>query len=400
MDARPALLFYCQHSLGMGHLVRSLALAAGLSAYFRVVFLNGGPLPRGVRLPTGIEIVDLPPLGLDADGRLASRDWRYTVEQAQQLRRERILTVFGSLRPQVVLIELFPFGRKKFKNELLPLLDAAHDLGATRPLILCSLRDILVGRPNQQRHDVRASELANRYFDAILVHADPRFARLEESFHPDALLRIPIHYTGFVLSDAPADAGLAPVLGRQVVVSAGGGLVGEPLLRAAVGAQALLWRAEGVRMKVIAGPFLPASAWQALRVAVRGQAGLQVRRSVPDLTSELRTSAASVSQCGYNTALELVQARVPALVVPYGDGLEDEQMRRARRLERLCMVRVLDPQRLDAPTLAAEIRALLDFRPQAVDLDLAGARNTAQIVSTMACTHNVEEQIEMAQEVS
>jgi predicted glycosyltransferase len=242
--------------------------------------------------------------------------------------------------------------------------------------------------------------LRNRYFDAILVHADPRFARLEESFHPGAALRIPIHYTGFVLSDAPADRTMAPVLGRQVVVSAGGGLVGEPLLRAAVDAHALLWRTEGLRMKVIAGPFLPGPAWQALRAAARGRAGLQVRRSVPDLTSELRTSAASVSQCGYNTALELVQTRVPALVVPYGDGMEDEQMRRARRLERLGALRVLDPRRLDGPALAAEIRALLDFRPQAVDLDLAGARNTAQLVRAMAGALGAEEQAELAQEVS
>ena len=44
---RPALLFYCQHSLGIGHLTRSFALAAALVPHFRVVFLNGGRLPPG-----------------------------------------------------------------------------------------------------------------------------------------------------------------------------------------------------------------------------------------------------------------------------------------------------------------------------------------------------------------
>src|ERR1044072_4075041 len=100
MGARPGILFYCQHSLGMGHLVRSMALAAGLSDRFRVVFLNGGPLPKKINLPAGVEGVDLPPLGMDSDGQLVSRDRRRSVDRARELRRKRILAAYRSLRPQ------------------------------------------------------------------------------------------------------------------------------------------------------------------------------------------------------------------------------------------------------------------------------------------------------------
>ena len=41
-------------------------------------------------------------------------------------------------------------------------------------------------------------QVANAYFDAVLVHADARFATLEETFHPSVPLRVPVHYTGFV----------------------------------------------------------------------------------------------------------------------------------------------------------------------------------------------------------
>ena len=80
--------------------------------------------------------------------------------------------------------------------------------------------------------------------------------------------------------------------------------------------------------------------------------GLELVRTVPDLGAELRAAAASVSQCGYNTALELLRSRVPALVVPYATPEEDEQRRRARRLARLgaCGSR---PGLLDPRTLAA-----------------------------------------------
>jgi predicted glycosyltransferase len=101
---------------------------------------------------------------------------------------------------------------------------------------------------------------------------------------------------------------------------------------------------------------------------------------VPDLGAELSQAAASVSQCGYNTALELLRARVPALVVPYATAEEDEQQRRARRLALLGAVRVLDPERLAPATLAAELERLLEFEPARPRLDLDGARRTCELL--------------------
>ena len=84
------------------------------------------------------------------------------------------------MQPAVVLVELFPFGRAKFARELVPLLEAARAAGA---FTACSLRDILVsGRDDQRALDDRARALADAHLDAVLVHCDPRFARLEETF--------------------------------------------------------------------------------------------------------------------------------------------------------------------------------------------------------------------------
>ena len=87
MNTRPRILFYCQHSLGMGHLIRSFSIAAGLANHFDVVFLNGGPLPAGQQPPEKIEIINLPPLGFDSEMQLLSRDNSHTVPQAKRLRR-------------------------------------------------------------------------------------------------------------------------------------------------------------------------------------------------------------------------------------------------------------------------------------------------------------------------
>jgi len=69
---RDRLLFYCQHSLGLGHLARSLRLADGLTDRFDVRLLNGGRFPAGTAVPAGVDVLNLPPLGHDADGMLVS----------------------------------------------------------------------------------------------------------------------------------------------------------------------------------------------------------------------------------------------------------------------------------------------------------------------------------------
>ena len=122
--------------------------------------------------------------------------------------------------------------------------------------------------------------------------------------------------------------------------------MGEVLLRTAIQAYELLRVPDKPEMRVIGGPFIPEQSWQALEEIAREKQGVSLIRSVPDLGVELRRAAASISQCGYNTAMDILRSRVPALVVPFSGEKQDEQMNRARRLERLGALRVLEPERL------------------------------------------------------
>jgi predicted glycosyltransferase len=381
-EAKPSLLLYCQHSVGLGHLTRSLALAGALADRFAVVLMSGGAVPRHVTAPPGVEIVQLPPLALEQGLGLVSGDGRRTVTRAKALRAQALVEAVRSRRPAGLVVELFPFGRRAFSGEIVAMLEAARALPGDGAVIVSSVRDILVSRGGEQAaYDERAARLANAYFDAILVHADPRFARLEESFRPRTPLAMPVHYTGFVTGASAAAAG-----GRRsgpIVVSAGGGRVGASLFEAAIEAQPLLWKAKRIPMRLIAGPFLPGPDWRRLRRWTRGRTGLELLRAVPDLASELRGARASVSQCGYNTALEVLQAGIPALVVPYFAPGEDEQSRRARRLAELGLVRVLDPAELDGVHLAEAIRGMALDRAPRVTLDLGGARASAELLWRM-----------------
>jgi predicted glycosyltransferase len=387
MPERPTLLFYCQHALGLGHLVRSLALAEALGETFDVVLLNGGRFPEGTEIPAGVRVVNLPPLGHDATFNLVSHDAAWSVEAAMSERPRIILDELAASDPVVVLVELYPFGRKKFEFELLPLLDAVHSMGIDRPRVVCSVRDILVGqRPDQADHDERASLLANRYFDAILVHSDPLFARLEETFRPATPMTVPVRYTGFVTNRAePIDIAARDRLSR-VLVSAGGGMVGEPLFRAAVGAHRRWHTEAGLTTTVLAGPFAPEPVWSWLQDQAAQLDGFEVVRYLPDLRLEMARSAVTVSQCGYNTTMDILRAATPAVVIPYAEGNEDEQRRRAERLDGLGVLRCVSPETLDADRLADAVITAATSTPAQVDLDLDldGRDASARIIAELA----------------
>lgn len=380
-DRRPTALIWCQHSVGLGHLVRTLAIADGLTDSFDVVVLNGGPLPNRTRVPLGVEIVNLPPLGHGDGYDLISREADVGVEEAQAERIRVILETLRRTDPVVVVVELFPFGRKKFAFELDPLLDAIHAMGDDRPQVVCSLRDILVNqRRDQARHDERASLRCNRDFDAVLVHADPAFCRLEDSFRPATPLQIPVHYTGFVAPDG-ADRIARDVVEPRMIVSAGGGMVGRPLFDAAIDVHHAVHQRAGLSTTIVAGPFLPADDWAAINVAAERSPHLTVVRQVDHLADEIACSTLSVSQCGYNTFLDLVRAGTPAVVVPYAEGKEDEQLRRARQLADLGLVQVAE--RPEAELLLDAITAAIDRHPAPAGLDIDGRRRTAAIVAEL-----------------
>ncbi len=379
----PSLVFYCQHSLGIGHLTRSFALAAALREHFHVVFLNGGRLPPGVPVPAGIELIDLPALGMDDGHTLVSRDnTRPDVVAAQVQRRALIEAAIAQHRPAVLLVELFPFGRKKFAGEVLSMIRQVRRQGCgpggAQAQVVCSLRDILVdARPDQRHHDDRARWLTDRYFDAVVVHADPAFARLEESFHPSRPLRTGVHYSGYVVPRRAQTA--VGERAAHLLVSAGGGIVGEALYRCVLDARALL--ADPPPLRLIAGPFLPELQWQALAARVAGQSGVALLRHVPDMVAEMRVARASISQCGYNSALDIVGSAVPALVVPYETGSENEQRTRADRLAALGAMQMLPAAELTPARLASAIEALLAFTPRTAALDLRGAEHTATLLA-------------------
>ncbi|HHO47999.1 MAG TPA: glycosyl transferase, partial [Desulfobacteraceae bacterium] len=117
------ILIYCQHVLGIGHLFRTLEIARAMRDH-RVVLVLGGP-PVSVPMPSHVRVVRLPGLEMDATfSTLLPVDRAMELETVKRQRLDQLLGVAGEVQPDVLLVELFPFGRNNFSFELLPLLEA------------------------------------------------------------------------------------------------------------------------------------------------------------------------------------------------------------------------------------------------------------------------------------
>lgn len=346
------------------------------------VTLVSGGMPHSHADTHGANMIQLAPVRtadaefsglLDHTGKPIDDAWR-------EQRKTALLQAFTDCSPDALIIEMFPFGRRQFSFELLPLLQAAKARKPT-PLIISSVRDILIPSDKPGRTQ-EAIARAQDYFDFILVHGDANFIRLEESYPAAAQLREKIIYTGYVTAATlHADAGLA---GKdEVTISAGGGAVGETLLRAAIQARALSTPAGNKVWRLLIGANAPDGQLQTLQN--NAPEGVVVEAARPDFPQMLFNCRCSISQGGYNTVMDILQARAaaqtPAVIVPFVTGREQEQTLRAEALAQAGLVILLPHPDLTPAALAAAIDAAIINKTIPVHVpDMNGGVTTAHIL--------------------
>jgi len=375
------ILFYVQHLLGIGHLKRAATLARGFATDGLETMLVSGGFPVPGLDTGGAAFVQLPPTRatdlyfkqlVDEHGAAIDDAWKTD-------RCERLLALFRQFRPHVLIVELYPFGRRQMRFELTPLLEAAT-ASAERPVIVSSVRDILVAAPKPERNEEMVAAV-ERFFDHVLVHGDPKLIPFARTFPLAARIEDRLEHTGYVVDRTPDPDPTGPGAG-EVIVSAGGGAVGDGLLSAAIDARPLS-AARDLPWRVLVGINLPEEAFAALRA--RAGDGLTVERARADFPRLLGRCRLSISQGGYNTVMEVLQAGCRSVVVPYAGGLETEQTLRADLLARRSSLTVLPEEALTPQALATAVdRALAQPALRDTDLDTGGLAATRRLVAGWA----------------
>ena len=372
------IALYVQHLLGTGHLVRIQLLADALhNAGHRVSLISGGSAIAGLAGKSAYPVIQLNVVKtrpgdfvrlLDERGNPVDDRWK-------QVRKRQLLEVIERISPDVMVLETWPFGRGQMEFEIVPMVDQLSNL-ARPPMLVASIRDVLQLRKPKRRQ--QTLERLARYFSLVLVHGDPDFLPLQCSFPEASKIPCALQYTGYIAPPVKADNpdGVNALDGwDEVVVSAGGGAAGINLLEIAAQASEQDVR----KWRLLVGPNIDHKPFNAL-VKLQSER-LTVERNRPDFASLLKRCAVSVSQFGYNTAIDLVTARCPAVIVPYSADGETEQSLRAQQFAGLGYGVMLTEAMLEKNSLWDAIRRAgqLD-RSKPMSLNTDGASTSVKIL--------------------
>lgn len=357
---------YSHDAQGLGHIRRNLAIAhalRGSGAALDLLLLTSAPDAAHAGRPDGCDIVSIPALSKDERGQYRSRHLSVGSERVIAMRQALLHAALASFAPDVLIVDKHARG---LRGELEPALEVVRRAGGR---VVLGLRDVLddAAASASEWDEARTNRALEKWYDEVWVYGDPR------AHDPLAGLAVParvsVRYTGYLAHGRPpADPVTATGGSPYVLAMVGGGGDGLGLARAFARAP----MPEGHRGVLVVGPHMPQRDADEVRRIAAGRGELRVVRSAPDAAALIAGAAALVGMGGYNTVCEALAAATPMLVVPR-IAPRREQLVRARALERLGAVDVLDPCSLAPDALAAwAARAVLRPARAVADLDLCG----------------------------
>ncbi len=384
-NAPAKVMFYVQHLLGIGHLARASLICEQFTKQGHdVTMVMGGEPVKG--FPSSqIDVLQLPVLkaGTERFNDLTDEKGQIVDEAYKQNRCAMLLDFFERFQPDILVIEAFPFGRRQMRFELLPLLEAAKST-RDKTIIAGSVRDIVQEKKKPKRA-LETVKTLNHYFDLLLVHGDPNFAKLDETFELTSEIQHLISYTGIVAGHVPELIGEP----YDIVVSAGGGVAGEAIMINALKAKPLS-RFSSASWCFLVGPNLSADVRNRLDAINDGTVTIESTRS--DFRALLASAKLSISQAGYNTTADILQAKCASVLVPYAVGGETEQTLRAEKLQRAGLATLIKEENLSPMAMAQAIDSCVkdSVSKFEVKIDMLGASKSVSLLLKQLVMKNKE----------
>ncbi len=356
------LLVYSHDAYGLGNIRRMLDICDYLLQAIpnlSILVLSGSPMLQSFRLPQGLDYIKLPCLHRDDEGNLSAKYLKLDMNETVQMRGDLILTAALNFKPDLVLVDKKPYG---LKDELKETLETLKDsLPETKWVLL--LRDIL-DHPErtilewQQLDSYRA---IHNFYDQVLVVGTP------EVFNPCVEYKFPaeiaakVKFCGYMRrpqglksKDAVRQELKITSGDRCVLVTAGGGEDGYPLIHSYLEGLALLPKDYKLKSIVICGPEMPQVQREDLYRMAEKYPQVEISEFSDDLMSYIAAADTVVAMGGYNTFCEILSAQKPSIIVPRIIPSE-EQLIRARKMGQLGLLKAILPEELTPKSLMESI---------------------------------------------
>ena len=376
------VFFYVQHLLGIGHLKRASILSNELQKNKFEVYLISGGMPVPNLILNNVKLIQLPSIkALNGDFNQIVDENNILVDKEFFLKRSNLLLeLFIKINPDILIIEMYPFGRRSIELELKNLLIQVKNINQNI-FIFSSVRDILIKKKKISRYKEMLTKF-NKYFDYVLVHSDEKIISFDNTFPFTNKIQTKIFHTGYVVDSL--NSSNFERRNKEIIVSAGGGAVGKQILKTAI-----LSREKTIvkdyKWRILVGINESKVTIKELQsLANKNHGNISIEKAHPNLHNVLAQSELSISQGGYNTMLDIISSGIKAVVIPFNEKNSSDQPLRASLFKKYFNIEVLDEKKLNVNNLANSINiSYLSKKENKHCINLKGAENTVTFINRL-----------------
>ncbi|HVB22705.1 MAG TPA: glycosyltransferase [Ktedonobacteraceae bacterium] len=382
LTRRTRFLLYCHDTFGLGHIRRTLSLAASFTSLLpnaEVLIVTGSPLAHAFTLPPHVDYIKLPAVTKMGNGTYRALHLDMEFASIRDLRAAMLRDIAEAYMPDVFLVDHAPQG---LKGEVLPTLAMLRTSNPTCLRVL-GLRDIVDERAITRHAWMREGiyNTLEQNYDLILVYGSQHLYDIGQEYALPPTVEQRVHYCGYLDRVTDAHSGnTSDTLPRRVaavrssltqgtepliVLTAGGGGDGFPLMHTYLsGLQQL--PSNPFTSVLVTGPLMDQQEQRELHAlaAAFPPGKVHIEKFLADPLPLLGAADLVVTMAGYNTVCELLALQQRMLLVPRVVPRQ-EQLVRANLLAQHGLAHILHPDQLTPQhLLESVIHALAQPHPQ------------------------------------
>ncbi|MGD9134220.1 MAG: glycosyltransferase [Desulfobacterales bacterium] len=359
------IMMYSHDTYGLGHIRRTMAIAAHLlGPRINILILTGSPIAGRFSFPEQIDFVRIPGMIKKTNDEYLPLSIKINARHALDIRKNIITATAKTFQPQLFIVDKEPLGLRK---EVLPTLKwLKRSRPGTRAIL--GLRDIMddAATVKQDWREKGVYEILQNLYAEIWVYGNREFYDPVAEYDIAESISQKMYFTGYIprkIPGAEAVRNMRKELSvkpeeKLVVVTTGGGGDGYAVMRTYVSMLESAAKPLPFKSVLITGPFMPKNKRRKIfkRARKQGVRGYHFYRQMEKIFA-----AADLVVCmgGYNSLCEILSQGTPSLVIPREEPRK-EQLIRAQAFKRHNLVDYIPWGELTPQILQQKILSFLE----------------------------------------